>query len=132
MDDEAAIFPRRDADRIADRGCVADPPRFGAALTQLRRGDAEPMARLLAARASIEENDALAALGEGPDESLALLCRAAGLPWDEFEAVMTQRAALFQRQPRTVSAALRLFRDTNAAAARVRLARPGLAPDASV
>lgn len=84
------------------------------AIAAARKGDPRPLVGYVTNRsgfpfATVEDM----LLGES-DEAAALLCRAARLPWESFEGILTYRARRYERGPGSFGAAIRLFRDTSA------------------
>lgn len=97
------------------------------AVTSARAGDFRDMVRYVAERSGFSTNVVERMLTGADEEAAALMCRAAGLPWESFEGILVARARRFSRGPGMVGSAVRLFRDTPVDTARgiVRLAAEG-------
>jgi hypothetical protein len=98
------------------------------AVAAARTGDFRDMVRYVADRSGFPLPLVDSMLTGTDEEAAALMCRAAALPWESFEGILTARARRFARGPGMVGAAVRLFRDTPVEIARgiVRLAADGV------
>ncbi len=130
MSSEDDMHARADMGLRAE--AYADAPRgaidgaLERAVSAIRRsGDIALLADLLANRAGLRPSYVSDVLAGDVDEPCALLARAAGLPWDAFEAILSYRARRLGRGPGAFGATIKLFRDADPERARAVLARAG-------
>jgi hypothetical protein len=123
---------RRDASDTSpgsDRGDVsAGSSALGAydvawdsAIGGARGGDPALLIAYVAQRGGYRDDAVERLLIGESDENAALLCRAAGLPWESFEGVLTYRARRYKRGPGMFGTAIRMYRDTGVDDARALL-----------
>ena len=93
------------------------------ALRDLRLGDSGLLTVLIADRTGFRSGLVGDALTGDLDEPSAVLARAAGLPWDAFEAILAYRARRYGRSPGLFTQAIRLFRDVSTDRARALFGR---------
>jgi len=88
------------------------------AIAAARRGDPEALVAYVAARSGFRRDIVESFLLGEADEPVAILCRAASLPWETFEGVLSYRARRFGRGPGMFGNTIRLYRDTTVDTAR--------------
>lgn len=124
MQNEEPLDDRRDGARPMSEGTSHDG-RLGAidgdweaALAAARVGDPKRLVAYVARRGGYSMPLVERSLTGPADDEAALMCRAAGLPWETFEAILSWRSRQFGRGPGVFGPAIRLYRDTTVETAR--------------
>jgi hypothetical protein len=110
-------------DLYADSGAGYADTDLDRALAALRGGDSSTLAALIVRRTGFRQTMVSDALTGELDEPSAVLARAAGLPWEAFEAILNYRARRYGRSPGLFTQAIRLFRDVSTDRARALFGR---------
>lgn len=102
------------ADRVLDE-----------AVSGLRGGDVVRLRDVIAVRLGAAARSVERLLMDEDDLPPAILCRAADLPWDTFEAVLLFRARRHGKAPSLLTRSMRAYRDTTVDGARRKAAALG-------